>query len=62
MEPFFYKSCVVICLAGILSIFLFACNGAKEASQEADSAAVAIPKVDSTSIVPVDTSKTKPIQ
>lgn len=62
MEPFFYKSCVVICLAGILSMLLFACNGAKEAGKEADSAAVAIPKVDSTSVVPVDTSKTKPIQ
>jgi len=62
MEPFFYKSCVVICLAGILSMLLFACNGAKEVSKEADSAAVAIPKVDSTSVVPVDTSKTKPIQ
>lgn len=60
MVPFIYKSCVVICLTGILSIFLFACNSSKEASREADSAAVSMPAVDSTSVVPVDTTKTKP--
>ncbi|HEY9259382.1 hypothetical protein [Chitinophaga sp.] len=60
MEPFFYKSCVVLCIAGMLSIFLFACSGSKEAGREADSAAVSIPTVDSTSVIPVDTTKTKP--
>lgn len=60
MKPFFYKSCIVICIAGILSIFLFSCSGSKEASKEADSAAVSMPKVDSTSVIPVDTTKTKP--
>lgn len=60
MKPFFYKSCIVICLAGILSLFLFSCSGSKQASKEADSAAVSMPKVDSTSVIPVDTTKTKP--
>jgi hypothetical protein len=60
MKPFFYKSCIVICIAGILSLFLFSCSGSKQASQEADSAAVSMPKVDSTSVIPVDTTKTKP--
>jgi hypothetical protein len=60
MEAFFYKSCVVLCLAGILSFFLFACNSSKEAGKEADSAAVSMPSVDSTSVIPVDTTKTKP--
>ena len=60
MEPFFYKACVVLCIAGMLSLFLFSCSGSREASREADSAAVAIPKVDSTSVIPVDTTKTKP--
>ncbi|MET3878380.1 MULTISPECIES: hypothetical protein [Chitinophaga] len=60
MVPFIYKSCVVLCLAGILSMFLFACNSSREASREADSAAVSMPSVDSTSVVPVDTTKTKP--
>lgn len=60
MAPFIYKSCIVLCLTGILSIFLFACNSSKEASREADSAAVSMPAVDSTSVIPVDTTKTKP--
>ncbi|WP_429047997.1 hypothetical protein [Chitinophaga sp. W3I9] len=60
MEAFFYKSCVVLCLTGMLSLFLFACNSSKEASREADSAAVSMPAVDSTSVIPVDTTKTKP--
>jgi hypothetical protein len=59
MKPFMYKFCMVLCVAGILSMFLFACNSSKEVSREADSAAVAMPKVDTTSVVPVDTSKTK---
>lgn len=59
MEPIFYKTCIVLCIAGVLSIFLFSCSGSREAGREADSAAVAIPKVDSTSVVPVDTTKTK---
>lgn len=60
MQPFFYKTCVVLCITGMLSIFLFACSGSKQAGQEADSAAVSMPKVDSTSVIPVDTTKTKP--
>lgn len=60
MEPFFYKTCIIICLTGMLSIFLFGCSGSKEASREADSAAVSMPRVDSTSVIPVDTMKTKP--
>lgn len=60
MEAIFYKTCMVLCIAGVLSIFLFSCSGTKEAGKEADSAAVAIPKVDSTSVIPVDTTKTKP--
>jgi hypothetical protein len=60
MEAFIYKTCMVLCIAGVLSIFLFSCSGSKEAGKEADSAAVAIPKVDSTSVIPVDSIKTKP--
>ncbi|NSL86535.1 hypothetical protein [Chitinophaga solisilvae] len=60
MKPFIYKCCMVVCLAGMLSILLFACNSSREASREADSAATTIPKVDSTSTIPVDTNATKP--
>ncbi|MFY0255618.1 hypothetical protein ACDQ55_16870 [Chitinophaga sp. 30R24] len=62
MKPFFYKCCVVLCITGMLSIFIFSCNGARETGQDAaaDSAAVTMPRVDSTSVVPVDTSITKP--
>ncbi|WP_147323538.1 hypothetical protein [Chitinophaga silvatica] len=60
MQPIFYKTCIIICITGILSIFLFSCSGSKEAGKEADSAAFAMPSVDSTSVIPVDTTKTKP--
>ena len=59
-KPAFFKSCMILCITAILSIFLFACNSAKQSSSEADSAATAMPKVDSTSVIPVDTSMTKP--
>ncbi|MCW3465639.1 hypothetical protein [Chitinophaga nivalis] len=48
MKLLVYKFCMVICVAGILSLLLFACNGAKEVSKEADSAATTLPKVEST--------------
>jgi hypothetical protein len=60
MKPIFYKTCVVICITGILSMFLFSCSGSREAGKEADSAAVSMPAVDSTSVMPVDSIKTKP--
>ncbi|NLR68307.1 hypothetical protein HGH92_28630 [Chitinophaga varians] len=60
MKPFVYKFFMVACVTGVLCILLFACNSSKEASREADSAAVSVPKVDSTSVIPVDTTMTKP--
>ncbi|CAL1518306.1 hypothetical protein [Chitinophaga sp. MM2321] len=60
MKPLLYKSCMVICITGVLSIFLLACNSSRESAKEADSAAVTMPKVDSTSVIPVDTMVTKP--
>ncbi|WP_159456219.1 hypothetical protein [Chitinophaga eiseniae] len=60
MKPFVYKFFMVTCVTGILCILLFACNSSKEASREADSAAVTVPRVDSTSVMPVDSTMTKP--
>ncbi|MBC9933361.1 hypothetical protein [Chitinophaga qingshengii] len=60
MKPFIYKFFMVTCITGGLCILLFACNSSKEASKEADSAAVSVPKVDSTSVIPVDSALTKP--
>ncbi|WP_212004334.1 hypothetical protein [Chitinophaga sp. HK235] len=60
MQPFIYKFFIVACIAGMLCILLFACNSSKETTTEVDSLAVATPKVDSTSVVPVDTMITKP--
>ncbi|QJB31275.1 hypothetical protein HF324_07820 [Chitinophaga oryzae] len=60
MKPFVYKFFMVACVTGILCILLFACNSSREASREADSAAATVPRVDSTSVIPVDTTATKP--
>lgn len=60
MKPFMYKFFMIASITGILSLFLFACNSSKEAGREADSAATEMPKVDSTSVMPVDTTVTKP--
>lgn len=60
VKPAFFKSCMILCITAIFSIFLFACNSSRQAGSEADSAATAMPKVDSTSVMPVDTSMTKP--
>ncbi|NML39332.1 hypothetical protein HHL17_19185 [Chitinophaga sp. G-6-1-13] len=60
MVPFVYKFFMVACVTGVLCILLFACNSSKEVSREGDSAAVSIPKVDSTSVIPVDSALTKP--
>ncbi|HVI47936.1 MAG TPA: hypothetical protein VM802_23920 [Chitinophaga sp.] len=59
MKPFLYKILMSVCLAGMLSVFLFACNSSKEAT-DADSAAIAMPKVDTVSAMPVDTTITRP--
>ena len=59
MQPIIYKSSILLCVTGILCLFLFACNSSREASRKADSAAVAMPKVDSVSVVPVDSPRTR---
>lgn len=51
-----YKCCMVICITAIISLFLFACNSARETGAAADSAANAKPTVDTTTSMPVDTA------
>ncbi|SFE52921.1 hypothetical protein SAMN05518672_107107 [Chitinophaga sp. CF118] len=60
-----YKGCITACLAIIISIFLFACGGAKESGSTTDTTAVMqttpseVAPADTASM-PADTTSTKP--
>lgn len=66
LHIYLYKLCITLCVAGMLSLFLFACDGAKNSTSNTDTSGV-MQSTDTATTVPVDTAMqrdttTMPIQ
>ncbi|MET6997271.1 hypothetical protein [Chitinophaga defluvii] len=55
LHLYLYKLCITLCVAGILSLFLFACDGAKNSTSNTDTSGV-MQNTDTAATMPADTA------